>query len=115
MALSCAVNTTAINEEGLFRVPGQMTIIENLKKEYDTRTLHTCLFHSARNGSLSHALVRHQGGTGTLDGITDVASVAGLLKLYLRELPEPLLVFRFYSTFVKIASAYHRSHLQRSW
>lgn len=69
----------AINEEGLFRVPGQMTIIENLKKEYDTR------------------------GTGTLDGITDVASVAGLLKLYLRELPEPLLVFRFYSTFVKIA------------
>lgn len=38
MALSCAVNTTAINEEGLFRVPGQMTIIENLKKEYDTRT-----------------------------------------------------------------------------
>lgn len=69
----------AINEEGLFRVPGQMTIIESLKKEYDTR------------------------GTGTLDGITDVASVAGLLKLYLRELPEPLLVFRFYSTFVKIA------------
>ena len=57
-----------------------------------------------------------KGGTGTLDGITDVASVAGLLKLYLRELPEPLLVFRFHSTFVKIASAYtHRSHLQRSW
>ncbi len=40
IALSCAVNTTAINEEGLFRVPGQMTIIESLKKEYDTRTLY---------------------------------------------------------------------------
>jgi hypothetical protein len=52
------------------------------------------------------------GGKGTLDGITDIASVAGLLKLYLRELPEPLLVFRFYSTFVKIASTC--SHITRT-
>lgn len=43
-------------------------------------------------------------GTADLSKVADVASVAGLLKLYLRELPEPLFVFRFYSTFLKIAS-----------
>jgi len=43
-------------------------------------------------------------GTADLSKVADIASVAGLLKLYLRELPEPLFVFRFYSTFLKIAS-----------
>eukprot|EP01087_Luapelamoeba_hula_P011340 TRINITY_DN306_c2_g1_i2.p1 TRINITY_DN306_c2_g1~~TRINITY_DN306_c2_g1_i2.p1 ORF type:complete len:493 (+),score=158.99 TRINITY_DN306_c2_g1_i2:87-1481(+) len=69
----------AANEEGIFRIPGQMVIINELKAKYDVE------------------------GTADLSEVHDVASVAGLLKLYLRELPEPLFVYRFYSTFVKIA------------
>ncbi|KAL6050859.1 Rho GTPase activating protein 19 [Balamuthia mandrillaris] len=69
----------AVEEEGLFRIPGQVTIISELKAQYDKK------------------------GTADLSPITDIASVAGLLKLYLRELPEPLFLFRFYSTFIKIA------------
>ena len=36
----------------------------------------------------------------------DVHAVAGLLKLYLRELPDPLLTHRFYSTFVAVQSQF---------
>ncbi|EGG14725.1 pleckstrin domain-containing protein [Cavenderia fasciculata] len=43
-------------------------------------------------------------GKGDLSKIapTDMHTVAGLLKLYLRELPEPLLIWRYYSTFIKV-------------
>lgn len=33
-----------------------------------------------------------------------IHSIAAVLKLYLRELPEPLFVFRFYSAFLRVAS-----------
>lgn len=40
-------------------------------------------------------------------GPVDTHTVAGLLKLYLRELPEPLLTFSLYEPFV---AAVRRSH-----
>lgn len=33
-------------------------------------------------------------------GFAEVHTVAGLLKLYLRELPEPLMTFRLYEPFI---------------
>lgn len=42
----------------------------------------------------------------SLETCDDVHAVACLLKLYLRELPEPVLSFRFYETFISIQSLY---------
>lgn len=46
----------------------------------------------------------------TLENCEDVHAVGCLLKLYLRELPEPLLTFRFYDTFLSIQSNYNDPH-----
>lgn len=35
-------------------------------------------------------------------GLADVHTVAGLMKLYLRELPEPLLTFRLYDPLITV-------------
>ena len=43
-------------------------------------------------------------GDYSLEVCDDVHAVAGLLKLYLRELPEPLLTHRFYDTFIAVQS-----------
>lgn len=42
----------------------------------------------------------------TLDVCEDRHAVACLLKLYLRELPDPLLTHRFYDTFIAVQSNY---------
>ncbi len=63
--------------EGIFRVTGTQTEIEEFKDEFDTT------------------------GKCDLSRCRDVHAVAGLLKLYLRELPEPLLTFDRYPDFIK--------------
>jgi len=40
--------------------------------------------------------------TGQIQQCDDIHAVAGLLKLYLRTLPDPLLTFRFYDTFIAV-------------
>ncbi len=42
-----------------------------------------------------------------MEGISDAHTIAGLLKLWFRELPEPVLIFRYYTTFVKVMSMFH--------
>lgn len=71
----------AHNEEGLFRIPGQAVTIENLKSKYEKQ--------------LSVDLSKFTKA--------DIHTIASLLKYYLRELPEPLFIFRFYSTFLRVA------------
>ncbi|XP_075711456.1 rho GTPase-activating protein 25 [Rhinoderma darwinii] len=55
-----------LNEEGIFRLPGQDTLVKQLKAVFDA------------------------GERPTFSGDTDVHTVASLFKLYLRELPEPV-------------------------
>ncbi|KAF2078095.1 hypothetical protein CYY_000566 [Polysphondylium violaceum] len=69
----------AVHEEGLFRIPGNGVVIQELKKSFNEGTADLSKFTSA-----------------------DIHTVAGLLKLYLRELPEPLFIWRYYSTFIKV-------------
>nr|XP_020665322.1 rho GTPase-activating protein 22 [Pogona vitticeps] len=63
-------------EEGLFRMPGQANLVKELQDSFDS------------------------GEKPLFDSHTDVHTVASLLKLYLRELPEPVIPFTRYEDFL---------------
>ncbi|EGC28806.1 hypothetical protein DICPUDRAFT_159700 [Dictyostelium purpureum] len=65
--------------EGLFRLSGANSQIKSLRQGFD------------------------QGEDVDLEDVEDVHTVAGLLKLYLRELPSPLFPFDTYSSFIEIS------------
>jgi len=66
--------------EGMFRVPGSAVLLDQLRAYYD----------GEGDGSV------------TVETCEDVHAVACLLKLYLRELPDPVLTHRFYDTFIAV-------------
>lgn len=68
-----------VTEEGLFRVPGSTSEVRRLKMGFDT------------------------GLADLNDRVSDPHAVAGTLKLYLRELPEPLLTFNLYREWLEAA------------
>ncbi|XP_045052011.1 rho GTPase-activating protein 22 isoform X2 [Desmodus rotundus] len=68
-----------LTEEGLFRMPGQANLVRNLQDSFDC------------------------GEKPLFDSTTDVHTVASLLKLYLRELPEPVVPFARYEDFLSCA------------
>ena len=45
-------------------------------------------------------------GSYSLEQCEDVHAAAGVFKLYLRELPDPLLTHRFYDTFIAVQSTW---------
>ncbi|KAM4544891.1 rho GTPase-activating protein 24-like [Odontesthes bonariensis] len=63
-------------EVGLFRQPGQTSLVKELQEAFDS------------------------GERPTFDSSTDVHTVASLLKLYLRQLPEPLVPYSSYQHFL---------------
>ncbi|KAJ5077633.1 rho/rac/cdc gtpase-activating protein [Anaeramoeba ignava] len=69
-----------IDAEGIFRISGSSIQIQELKRKYDN------------------------GKTPNLDKVSSPHIVSGLLKLFLRELPEPLLSFELYDVFVAVHS-----------
>ncbi|KYQ99745.1 RhoGAP domain-containing protein [Tieghemostelium lacteum] len=68
----------ALHVEGIFRLSGANSQIKSLKAGFDA------------------------GEDVDLEDVEDVHTVAGLLKLYLRELPQPLFPFDTYSSFIEI-------------
>lgn len=71
-----------IREVGIFRLPGQASRIQALKETYD------------------------QGCQADFAPSEDVHTVASMLKLYLRELPEPVIPFAFYQSFTEALKLY---------
>ncbi|XP_072341730.1 rho GTPase-activating protein 25-like isoform X3 [Scyliorhinus torazame] len=65
-----------LNEEGVFRLPGQDNQVKELRDAFDS------------------------GERPTFDRDTDVHTVASLFKLYLRELPEPVIPWSQYDDFL---------------
>ncbi|NXI61501.1 RHG25 protein, partial [Anseranas semipalmata] len=65
-----------MNEEGIFRLPGQDNLVKQLRDAFDA------------------------GERPSFDRETDVHTVASLLKLYLRELPEPVVPWMQYEDFL---------------
>ncbi|XP_044117222.1 rho GTPase-activating protein 25 isoform X2 [Neovison vison] len=65
-----------LNEEGIFRLPGQDNLVKQLRDAFDA------------------------GERPSFDRETDVHTVASLLKLYLRDLPEPVVPWNQYEGFL---------------
>ncbi|XP_066566863.1 rho GTPase-activating protein 24 isoform X2 [Amia ocellicauda] len=70
------IRQRGLQEEGLFRLPGQANLVKELQDAFDC------------------------GEKPSFDCNTDVHTVASLLKLYLRELPEPVIPFAKYEEFL---------------
>lgn len=70
--------------EGVFRIPGSAAEIRELKD----------LYHKSKTGHVSQEILASKG----------VATVAALLKLFFRELPEPLLTYEMYDMFLAVSS-----------
>ncbi|XP_064181495.1 rho GTPase-activating protein 24-like [Anguilla rostrata] len=70
------IRNRGLLEVGLFRQPGQATLVKELQVAFDS------------------------GEKPAFDSSTDVHTVASLLKLYLRELPEPVIPFSHYQDFL---------------
>jgi len=70
-----------LDEEGLFRISGNKSSEDSLRSKYESDP-------KARVDFAKENVSNH--------------TVAGLLKLFLRCLPEPLLLYRYYSTFLKV-------------
>ncbi|XP_052007258.1 rho GTPase-activating protein 22 isoform X2 [Xyrauchen texanus] len=73
------IREQGLKEEGLFRMPGQANLVKELQDAFDC------------------------GDKPLFDSNTDVHTVASLLKLYLRELPEPVIPFSKYEDFLTCA------------
>ncbi|MED6237601.1 Rho GTPase-activating protein 22, partial [Ataeniobius toweri] len=73
------IRERGLDEEGLFRMPGQANLVKELQEAFDC------------------------GEKPLFDSNTDVHTVASLLKLYLRELPEPVIPFSKYEDFLTCA------------
>lgn len=68
-----------IDEEGLFRIPGSTSKVKKLKSSFDA------------------------GFVDLEEHVHDPHTVAGCLKSYLRELPEPLLTYALYPEWIAAA------------
>ncbi|CAG09375.1 unnamed protein product, partial [Tetraodon nigroviridis] len=75
----CFIREHGLKEEGLFRAPGQTNHVRELQGAFD------------------------RGEKLVFDSSTDVHTVASLLKLYIRELPEPIVPFSKYTQFLSCA------------
>uniref|UniRef100_UPI0037E9B3F8 rho GTPase-activating protein 22 isoform X2 n=1 Tax=Semicossyphus pulcher TaxID=241346 RepID=UPI0037E9B3F8 len=75
----CFIREHGLEEEGLFRSPGQTNHVRELQDAFD------------------------RGEKPVFDSTTDVHTVASLLKLYIRELPEPIIPFSKYTQFLSCA------------
>ncbi|XP_007986401.3 rho GTPase-activating protein 17 isoform X4 [Chlorocebus sabaeus] len=83
---------TGMKEEGLFRIGAGASKLKKLKAALDCSTSHLDEFYS------------------------DPHAVAGALKSYLRELPEPLMTFNLYEEWTQIASVQDQDKkLQDLW
>uniref|UniRef100_A0A3P9JYY4 Rho GTPase activating protein 22 n=1 Tax=Oryzias latipes TaxID=8090 RepID=A0A3P9JYY4_ORYLA len=81
---ACFIREHGLKEEGLFRAPGQTNHVRELQDAFD------------------------RGEKPVFDSSTDVHTVASLLKLYIRELPEPIIPFSKYTQFLSCAQLLNR-------
>ncbi|KAF2073654.1 hypothetical protein CYY_005039 [Polysphondylium violaceum] len=79
--ISKNIRENGLNEEGIFRIPGSNTQLQQLKK----------LYNEGKISSKEDLMTK----------VEDIHTQASLLKLFIRELPDPLFTFALYDSFVK--------------
>ena len=80
-----------LHEVGIFRLPGKASRIQALKELYDA------------------------GSQQDFGNSEDVHTVASLLKLYLRELPEPVVPYVFYESYQQALEGAWLGELWHDW
>lgn len=91
-----------LDVEGIFRLNGSMSAIDQLRDAFDLGS------HFANSFITSHITAElmcpcRTGLEVDLTNVNDPHVVASLLKQWLRELPEPLLTFGLYDSFILVA------------
>ena len=96
-----------LRHEGLFRLSGSQIAIQALKERFDSGSpLVRCSIDdhlSAHDRCLSLSVGFLAGENVDLLNVGDVHTVGSLLKLWFRELPEPLLTYELYDCFLAAA------------
>ena len=93
------IRMAAVKTAGLFRISGSSTTIFNVRDSLNRGT-------PAVSASIAFSHVPT--GVDVELGLLDDHVVSGLLKLWLRHLPDPLIPFSFYDAFSNVLS-------QRTW
>jgi len=81
----------AMETEGVFRVPGQSMIMDRLKDDFDAAGL-------GNEATVAASFLDY-----------DAHDVAGLFKLFLKMLPEPVLTFGLYDAFLRLQDEYDKA------
>lgn len=79
-----AVDNFGLEIEGIYRANGNSAQVQEIKRLFDTNSENVDLLHPTSN-------------------VNDIHSVASALKLYFRELPDPLLTRELHADFIKAA------------
>lgn len=79
-----AVDNFGLEIEGIYRASGNSAQVQEIKRLFDTNSENVDLLHPTSN-------------------VNDIHSVASALKLYFRELPDPLLTRELHADFIKAA------------
>lgn len=101
------IRERGLDEEGLFRMPGQANLVKELQEAFDCgdKPLFDrwteCLWDS--NFKSLPPIITVSFFCLCSFSNTDIHTVASLLKLYLRELPEPVIPFYQYEDFLTCA------------
>ncbi|XP_011895591.1 PREDICTED: rho GTPase-activating protein 24 isoform X2 [Cercocebus atys] len=110
------IRQRGLKEEGLFRLPGQANLVKELQDAFDCGekpsfdriqqqfgTKWFGMFHPTTCAGYSYRMRKRSNLRKTEASNTDVHTVASLLKLYLRELPEPVIPYAKYEDFLSCA------------
>jgi hypothetical protein len=95
-----AVDLFGLEVEGIYRIPGTSSHIQSLKGLFDSGMFGSPTAGPSDNISIDGAQVDFRNPEAFQH---DVNSVAGLLKQFFRELPDPLLTQEFYNKFIEAA------------
>ncbi|TRY58579.1 hypothetical protein DNTS_030043 [Danionella cerebrum] len=95
------IRDQGLDEEGLFRMPGQANLVKELQEAFDCGEKPQ--FDRYHHKGLEPPIRMQCSDKQHYQNSTDVHTVASLLKLYLRELPEPVVPFCKYEDFLSCA------------
>jgi hypothetical protein len=112
----CGYVYVGLEEEGIFRRSAALPELNALKQRVEDGISHTFPFSfpltftfTCAGVLISFACIDMKGNL-DFDNVEDPHLISSLLKMYLRELPEPLMTFDLYTEFIDINSTLSFSH-----
>lgn len=106
-----AVDLYGLNVEGIYRLSGSQAHVNKLKSMFDTGELFAALLYLCdvwlANIDAIDTTSPQLDFRNPENFFHDVNSVAGLLKQFFRDLPDPLLTREYYDNFIEAASTYN--------